>query len=508
MSDSSPGIASRLAGQSGLVMAGNAFTLLVGFPFQIYLARVLGAEQLGAFSLFEVIAQTAGALAGMGLSHTIVRFIPEHVGLGQHGRVRKLLFSVFSMTLLAGLVAAAVVTIGGQGLVVWMPELQAYAHLFPLVGAMTLLGMLTGLSAQALRAFLDIRYMILVASFLQLTLKIGIAVVLLWLGWELLGYLIAVVASLGLALAGMLWGLHRHLRGIGHAGESVLPETRRMWWSYSRIMYSGSLLGMAAGPFERFLIGVALDLASLGIWTAVRQLQSLPGVFLQVIITAVAPMLVGANAKNEPREVAHLYRISTDWVGRLGLPMLIFLAIFGDKVLGLYGPRFADAGQLPLLILVCGQFVNLATGPVGAMLNLLGHERPMLRINLISGGLFFVCLLALAPLFGLSGVAAAGALSAAFSNLAASFVMRQKLHIGWWSARYRRLVLPLIVCIAVALLIRRAGFVDGAWALVSALTATYTVFFLAYLSRGMSSEDKAIYHKVRVRLGIANEKPQ
>jgi len=506
MTDNSSGTASRLAGQSGLIIGGNAFTLLAGLPFQIYLARVLGAQQLGAFSLFEVIAQMAGALAALGLSYTVVRFIPEHLSLGQHRHVRQLLTTIFFMTLVAGVIAATLVTVGGERLVDWIPELRNYSQLFPFVGAITLLGMLLGLSAQALRAFLDIRWMILVGSFLQLMLKIAITITLLWLGWELMGYLIAVVASLGFALAGMLWGLRRHLLRLGHTEEAVLRETRRMWWSYSRTMYASYLLGMALAPVERFLIGAAIDLASLGIWTAVRQLQSLPQVFLQVIITVTAPMFVGAKARGEADEVTHLYRIATDWVGRMGFPLLVFLAIFGGKVLGLYGPRFAAVGHWPLLILVMGQFVNLATGPVGTLLNQVGQERTMLRLNLLSDCLFFACLLTLAPILGLLGVAAAAALSTTFSNLAAVRVMKQQLGISWWSVRNQRQYLPLVFCVVATLLVSYADLVHGAWDLVLALAVTYAVFFLTYLSRGLSSEDKAIYDMMRAGLGFANEK--
>ena len=506
MSDSSPGIASRLAGQSGLVMAGNAFTLLVGFPFQIFLARTLGAEQLGAFSLFEVIAQTAAALAGLGLSYTIVRFLPEHVTLGKHRHVRLLLGTVLAVTLLAGSIAAATVTIGGRLLVDWLPELQSYSHLFPLAGAMTLLGMLVGLSAQALRAFLDIRYMVLIGSFLQLTVKVAIAVALLWLGWELFGYLIAVIASLALALAGMLWGLRRHLANLVRTDEEVLPETRKTWWAYSRTLYASSLLGMAAAPVERVLIGVTIDLASLGIWSAVRQLQSLPQAFLQIVVTVVAPMFVRANADGESSEVRHLYHIAADWVGRLGFPLLIFMAVFGDRVLGLYGEAFSAAGHWPLLILVSGQFVNLATGPVGAMLIMLGQERTMLRIGFITDALFFIALLTLAPPFGLAGVATASALSVVCLNFAAVYVMKRKLGVGWWSARYRRLTAPVLTCIAAALVVEYEGLASSAWDLALALVATYALFSLVYISRGLSSEDRAIYRKVRAGLGLANDR--
>ena len=502
MSDGSPAVASRLAGQSGLIMAGNAFTLLAGFPFQIYLARMLGAEQLGAFSLFDVIAQTVAAFAGLGLSYAMVRFIPEHAGSGQPRHVRQLLITAFSTTLLLGVCAGVAVAVLGARLADWLPELRPYLSLFPIAGAMALLAMLTGMSAQALRGFLDIRWMVFVASFLQLTLKIAIAVALLSLGWALRGYMIAVVASLLLAFGGMAWGLSRHLARLGHADDHVLPETRRMWWSYAYTMYASSLLGMAVVPVERFLIGGVLDLASLGIWTAVRMLQSLPQAFLQIVITVVAPMFVGAKGKDGSREVADLYRIGTDWVCRLAFPLLIFLATFGDQVLGLYGSQFSSAGYWALLILLVGQVVNLATGPVGAILYMLGQEKLMLRISLLSDGLFFAFLLVLTPALGLVGASAASALATICSNLAGVQVMRRQLGIRWWSARYRRLAVPIGICIAASLAADHIGMVHNAFALGLSLVATYAIFFVAYASRGLTSEDKAIYRSI---LGLAKD---
>jgi O-antigen/teichoic acid export membrane protein len=127
-------------------MLGNLFTLGVGFPFQIYLARKLGADQLGAYGLMEVVAQTGAALLEFGLGLTLVRFIPQLLGLGQNRHARKLLATAYSVILLAGLCVAVLLMVGAPYLTAWMPELQSYAHLFPFVGVMALVGMLTGLS--------------------------------------------------------------------------------------------------------------------------------------------------------------------------------------------------------------------------------------------------------------------------------------------------------------------------------------------------------------------------
>lgn len=506
MSKSEPGIVSRLAGQSGLVLLGNLCTLFVGIPLQIYLARTLGAEQLGAFGLFEVIAQTAASLFGLGLGFTLVRFIPQQIILGQNRHVRKLLGTVYLTTFLAGTLAAALLVIAGPWLIGWMPELQAYASLFPFVGAMALLGMLMGISQQALRAFFDIRYMVLVSTFLQLTLKVVIALTLIWWGWALMGYLVAVVVSTGLALAGMAWGLRGHIQRLIRTHEEVLPETCTTWKAYARTMYANSVLGLGGGAVERFLLASAINLASVGMLMAVRQLQSLPQVLLQIISVVIAPMFVAAKTRDDMDELKHLYYVATDWVCRFGFPLVVFLFVFGYKVLDLYGTTFAEAGRWPLLIMVAGQFINLLTGPIGIMLNMLGHEKKMFQLNLVSNGLFFLCLLALVSGLGLLGVALGSVLSMLYLNLAMLRVMKKRLGIGWWSARYKRLLAPLLASLIVALFADAMNLVRGIWSLAMVMFATYGVFILVYLLNGLSQEDKEVYFVLRSRLGLASEK--
>lgn len=502
MSEGRPGIASRLASQSGLVMLGNLFTLGVGFPFQIYIAKSLGADQLGAFGLLEIIAQTAASLFEFGLGLTLVRLIPQQLGLGQNRHARKLLAMVYSVTLLAGLFAVALLLGGSPYLMGWMPELQTYAHLFPFVGAMALLGMLTGLSQQALRAFLDIRYMVLVSSFLQLTVKIAIALALIWLGWALMGYLVAVVVSSGLAVAGLVWGLRGHVQRLDRTQEAITPETRKAWWAYSRTMYANSLLGIIGAPVERFMLASMINLASVGILMAVRQIQSLPQVLLQVIIMVIAPMFVNAKTRDDMDEVKHLYHIATDWVCRLGFPLLVFLLVFGDELLGLYGTAFPEMGHLPLLVLVAGQFVNLSMGPVGNMLNMVGYEKRLFQLNMISSGMGYLFLLLLVPALGLLGIALAGTLSMLFLNIAALRIMQVQLGISWWSARHKRLLAPLAAAFTLTLFVDVLNLAQGAWTLAMALAATYGIFFLIYLTGGLSQEDREVYYMLRGRLGL------
>lgn len=502
MSESKPGTASRMASQSGLLMLGNMFTLFVGFPFQIYLARTLGAEQLGAFGLFEVIAQAAGTLFGFGLATTLVRFIPQHLELRESQSVRALLGSVYGFTLLGSGLAVVVMLASSSYLLQWVPELQPNSPLLPFVCAMTVLGMLIGLSAQALRAFLDIRYMIMVASFLQLAVKVAATVLLFWWGWQLSGYLVAVVVSVVVALIGMLWGIHRHVRRLAPGGDDVTPATRKAWWSFSRTMYFNSLLGIAAPPAERLLLASAIDVASVGVLMGIRQLQSFPQVLFQILVVVLAPMFVAARARSDMNEVKHLYHIATDWICRLGFPLLIFLLFFGENVLVLYGKQFAESGKWPLVIIIVGQMFNLLTGPHGAMLNMLGHERDMFKLYLVSSAMLFTGLFILAPMFGLLGVAIAGIFPVIFLNLIELYFMKKWLGIRWWSSRYKRLFAPMSITIFFALVFKWTPLSSDVFGLIISLTLLYFSFAFSYYLNGLTGEDNEIIEMIRSQISF------
>ncbi len=492
MSNFGAGVVSRLAGQSGLVMLGNLFTLLVGFPFQVYLANKLGAHQLGVFGIFEVLAQTAGAVFSLGLGFTLIRYLPQHVGQGWHRHARNLLSAAFAVTACAGIVAAVMVATGRPLLLAWMPELGPYADLFILAAIMTWMGMMIWLSQHALRAFFDVRRMIAMSSFLQLLVKVLITIVLLWLGWELMGYMVAVVVSAAVALTGMLLGIRAHVKRLERSTEAISRETETSWLAYSRTMYGTYLLGVMSPPVERFLLAGVIDLASVGVLMAVRQLQMFLQVPLTIIATGVSTLLVAAKTRNDHEEVRQLYHTATDWGCRLGFPLLLFLLFFGGEILAIYGPAFARDGQLPLALLVGGLVLGLMVGPVDTMLNMLGHERTLFRFSVVSNVIALGCLLVLVPFLGLVGAVIGTTLSMLYMNLAALRTIKKELGIPWWSARYARLVMPIGVLAGVLVMVKLAGVLASAWLLAAFLPLSYGIFFGIYLCAGLTNEDREI----------------
>ena len=67
-------LAKKVADQSAWFLAGNLYTLFVGFAFQVYLARQIGAEGLGLFGLLQAGVVAFSGLLGLGVAQVMVRF--------------------------------------------------------------------------------------------------------------------------------------------------------------------------------------------------------------------------------------------------------------------------------------------------------------------------------------------------------------------------------------------------------------------------------------------------
>ncbi len=492
-------VATRIGGQGTVFLAGNVFTLVVGFPLQIFVARVLGAKDLGVFSLLEAAVGIASGLLAFGLAPTLVKFIPEYLEQHRYGNLRTLVRNGVLILLASGGLAIGIALLAiPLGERHW-PELAVRNDAMRLMALLIPLGMLAFFLQQGLRGFQEIRYMVLGSSIVQLTAKAILTVAFLGLGLELVGYIGAVVLSVALAVVWMAVGLWRRIAALPR-GDAVDAGAIRTWRRFASIQYAGSLVGMGASHLDRFLLGFLGGVELVGVLAIVRQLQQLPVMFLQMFLSVVSPMFSAAHARGDWREAQHIYHLTTDWVMRLSAPLLIFLSVFASPLLALYGVEFAEKGTRVLVILVAAQFANLAAGPVGNLLNMSGMEKPLLRLSIWAAVLEIVGLVLLVPGLGLEGVALTLAASVVFNNGLALWIARQRLGLRWADARYRRWIAPALAASVVAIGFRAFAPDAGAVMLLAALILLYAAFHGVSLLQGLHKDDRELLGYVWARL--------
>ncbi len=98
--------------------------------------------------------------------------------------------------------------------------------------------------------------------------------------------------------------------------------------------------------------------------------------------------------------------------------------------MGLLGDGFEEAATL-LRIVALGQLVNVATGSVGYLMNMTGHDKFMRVISLTCNSLGLLCFFVLTHWLGALGTALALAFVLVAQNLAALVAVWIKL--GIWT---------------------------------------------------------------------------
>jgi O-antigen/teichoic acid export membrane protein len=271
---------------------------------------------------------------------------------------------------------------------------------------------------------------------------------------------------------------------------------------YATISFATSLASLPSAYLDRFLLGVFAGAGPVGVLVVVRQLQQLPVVLYQMLLAVAAPMFSAAHARGARDEQQHLYALITDWAVKAALPIIVFLSLFARPVLALFGQQFAEAGAVPVQLLMAAQLFNLASGPNGNVAAMCGLEREAFRIDVVMLLTTAVMLVLLVPAYGLVGVALGFLVNSVVHNAWTLLVVRTRLQIRWWDRRYVSWIAPTsAMCIVgfVAVRIIQIWTVSG---LVLCLVALYATFASVSFLQGLHSDDRELIAHVKRQLAF------
>ena len=113
----------------------------------------------------------------------------------------------------------------------------------------------------------------------------------------------------------------------------------------------------------------------MGVYQAAAQVPLLFSVVLGAFNSMFAPMLVNLRHAGSHERIEELFRVSTKWTVYLCLPAFLVICFVPTSLMKfvVFGRQYAS-GAIALPILSVGQMVNAATGPVGLLMMMTGHQ--------------------------------------------------------------------------------------------------------------------------------------
>lgn len=396
-----------------------------GLLLIVVLGRLHGPAGVGVFALAQSIYLGAGILARYGMDNALMRYVgQDHTSC----TVTLYLRWALTKTALLSLAAAAVVYLFRHLLAQWFdtPEL---AHLLAGVSlaipsftlAFVLGGFMKGIRKPATACLLENGSISLIASFF---------VVLLAYTWPQLG-----IAAAGWAMAMAAWlilgqGIWQTWRWIAQQNwiSDETPISARRFASTSQAFFVLSLARLMQQVIGVMIAGWLLNSADLGLFRSAERAAFLITFILLVINAVFPPRFATLYHKGDLAGLSRLARKGAVLGILLALPILLICLLVPHWLLGLFGTEFVPAANL-LRIIALAQLINVATGSVGLLLNMTGHEVLMRNIALSCNVLGLLLFFLLIFLLGTLGAALALAIVLVLQNLIALVFVWRKLGI-------------------------------------------------------------------------------
>jgi O-antigen/teichoic acid export membrane protein len=207
----------------------------------------------------------------------------------------------------------------------------------------------------------------------------------------------------------------------GYKDKELTSASANLWIASNMSLitiWSGILIAGAIVPAE--------ELAQL---SAAQRTAMLTGFVLMVVNMVVAPRYAQMWKNGDIAGIQRLAKWSTRGMIVMVTPVVFVMVLLPERVMSLFGQGYGQAAIL-LTIMAVGQFVNVATGSVGYLLNMSGHEKDFRRVTLFVGPLTILCALVFTNEWGVIGAASATAIGIGLQNLIALVIVRRRL--GFW----------------------------------------------------------------------------
>lgn len=394
------------------------------FAFRVEVGRTLGTDGAGLFFLAQTVLLICGNVGTMGLDAAAVRFTATGTAIGDSSAVAGAYRLAIRYAVLTATVLTAAVIVGAEPLAVHVfhdPRLTAPLRWLAL-GVLPLA--MVRLHGEFLKGRRRVAWALVVNGVTVPAVAMAVTLALaprVGLPGAIAGYLLA--TSTAMVVGVVLWR-----RGTAEL-RTVRPEFSSTLLISSAmpilIVTVANLIGQHSGTF---VLGAVSRMDDVGIFTVALRTAMMISLVLFAVNSVAAPRFAALHAAGDRGRLERLARTSTLAMLVIAAPLLALLIFAPSWVLGLFGEGFR-AGAAALTVLALGQFFNVATGSVGWLLKMSGHERSLRNVVVTAQVITFGLCCVLIPRFGLMGAAWATAAGVVLQNSATTALVWRHLGI-------------------------------------------------------------------------------
>lgn len=390
-------------GQTSVVFfLSKLFASALGFIATIYIARLLGSEGLGIYSVATAVVSWLVLFGTMGVTSGITKRVSER--------------DESSAYAIAGISIVLVFAVGlTTAILLFRGQVNNYIG-FSAAGFVAAMVVVT-LAQSTVMSLLNGRKLVHIAgafSPVKTGSRAGSQIVALSLGLGIVGlfggYIVGyIVVALG--------GSYVFIRSFD---EITMPRARhfRGILSFAKYAWLGGLQSKAFNWVDIALLGFFVSNALIGYYTAAWNIAQFLIVFGTAISRTLFPEMSESAVAGDSEAVSNLLNTALSFAGLIIIPGLVGGTLIGERLLQIYGSDFTQAGVV-LSVLIFATLLQSYQKQFTTTLNALDRPDIAFKINLVFILSNVVLNIVLIVAYGWLGAAVATALSVGISLVVA-----------------------------------------------------------------------------------------
>lgn len=409
----------------------NVGSIILTYATNLILTNVTSKAEYGAYVAVNNLAAMVAMFAPMGLHVLVLRQFSEYKNNQQFGFIKGMNhFSSIFIFISSTILALATYFISQHFEIIHGIENQWYLIVglcsVPFIALMTYHQAVMGSIQHTGKSLLGekiIRPLLLaIGSFIIFQFAIPT-------GGDLINlYFIASVLVFFITWRLLQRGLRFEIPG-NHPKEYDGVNWLRQGWVFVPL----SVLSIINSRIDLQMIGMLMSekdaLDNIALYNVAS--KAAQGVSLGLIIAnyVLGPSAAELFYSNQKERLQNIVTKTARLVCLISLPLILLLIVFGKWMLSWYGEGYEDS-YVTMVILLCGQFVNVFAGSVGYLLIVSKNEKYSFIGMGVSVLMNIVLNIVLIKDYGIEGVAIATAVSMAAWNLIMLYYLRKKTGIN------------------------------------------------------------------------------
>ncbi len=324
----------------------------------VILARFLGLEQFGVFSIVLSFVGIINAVVDLKIANASVKYISDYRERGNKKTVSSFIKFFYIIDFFSGILAfvvcIALANIANQFFIKSENSFQ-YVFVLSLSLLISTVNQNSYAILRALRRFNQV-------AFLQ-TLRNAVRLFLIFMalasGFGLIGFFVAYVLAGFVNFVILQFSVNKTLAQEGMDKwlfadlSNIKDKMREVMWFVSNNAISGFLSFSFSSHIPIILLGYFSGTEASGLYKVAKSVSKVSGKLINPVSQVLYPSMVRLHAKESYRELRNLIIYSVGKIMTFLLPVLIFLFIFAEWIVNLiYGEEYVPAVEAMRIFIV------------------------------------------------------------------------------------------------------------------------------------------------------------